>query len=397
MKKFLKVLAFIIVAVAIILGYNYYSNYSLFDFEDLYVPSYQEEIQKQTDETQASFEKIYYNQLDDDEKKVYDKIYYALNEYDEKVRIRQNIENERIFEIFRFVLAENPEIFWSRGSCSIDSTGNLIFDYICTQSEIEYYKQAIEENTKDIISRANSCSSDYEKALLIFEYIVDTTEYDEEAANDLENNPFDSVIIGSLVNSKAVCTGYAKAYQYLLAQCSLDAETIYGTAETQGISQEHAWTLQYLDGNYYYTDATWGDTFESRDSGSYTSHAYFCITESEISKTHTADDNAVYPECMATQDNYFIKEELYFESYNKSKLRSAIKETVDLGEDFIELKFSDDTVYTEVVNDLIESEGIYYLLLELDPFETNIQNDSLSYSTDEEQNILTLFLTEAVN
>lgn len=392
MKKFFKFLYFLIFAVVLVFVYNYFSGYSLFDFDYINTPSYQEEVAEASNGTQ--FEKLYYSQLDDDKRKIYDRIYFAIKDRKESVRIYQKIDNQDLFDIVSFVLAENPELFWSNGACTIDSSGKLTFDYIYTADEIEYYKAQIEQCTSSIIAEASAISDEYERALFLFNFVAENTSYDDKAAENLSDNPEASTIAGALVNKKAVCGGYSRAYQYLLSKCSLNAETVYGTANTPEGNQNHAWTLQFLNGNYYYTDATWGDSYESTDTQGYTSHIYFCMTEKDMSKTHTLDSNISYPQCTATADNYFVKEGLYFSDFSKSKLKKAISAQIENGNNFIEIKFENNTDYNSAVDNLITDGSICYMLLEIDPFQKKVDAANLSYSTDDTRNVLTLILNK---
>ncbi|MGN1328752.1 MAG: transglutaminase domain-containing protein [Eubacterium sp.] len=391
MKKIFKILYFIILAVVLVFVYNYFSGYSLFSLEDINAPVYQEEIEEVSDGT--GFKKLYYSQLDKDKRKIYDKIYFAIKDYKETVRIYQKIDSQELFNIVGFVIAENPELFWSNGGCSVDSTGKLTFDYIYTPEEIEVCKAQIESNTKDIIAQANTISDEYERALLLFDFISENVTYDDNAAENLADNPKASTMAGALVDGKAVCGGYSRAYQYLLSECSLNAETVHGIANTPDGNQNHAWTLQYLDGNYYYTDATWGDSYEGDTTDDYTSHIYFCMTEKDMSKTHTLDSDISYPSCTAKADNYFVKEGLYFADFSKASLKKAIRTQIENGNNFIELKFENKSDYDNAVNDLITNKNICYLLFEIDPFQRKVKSDTLSYSTDDTQKVLTLILT----
>lgn len=392
-KKLFKFLGFVILSAALVLVYNYFSDYSLFSFEDFNAPVYQEEIPENSDGTQ--FEKLYYSQLDGEKKKIYDKIYFAIKDCKETVRIYQMIDSQELFDIVGFVLAENPELFWSNGACTFDSRGKLTFDYIYTPEEIEICKAQVEENTKDIIAEAKAISDEYERALFLFDFVAENTTYDDDAAKNLDDNPKASTIAGALIDKKAVCGGYSRAYQYLLSQCSLNTETVYGTAKTPDGTQEHAWNLQYLDGNYYYTDVTWGDSYEGKTEEGYTSHIYFCMTEKDMSKTHTLDSNISYPQCTANADNYFVKEGLYFSDFSKSDMKKAIGAQIDNGNNFIEIKFENKEDYDGAVKNLITDGNICYMLLEIDPFQKKVKADTLSYSTDDTQKVLTLILSKS--
>lgn len=395
MKKFLKVLYFAVIILIALFLYNYLTGNSLFDFnlDFIGVPSYQEEVITAYDtenENTVAFEKLYYSQLDEDEKKIYDKVYFAIKDHKDSVKIYQKVDSSDLFNIVGFVLAENPELFWTNGACSVDSRGRLTFEYIYTAEEAEALQKQIDESTRDIIAKANAVSGEYEKALMLFDYITQTTAYNDNAVENLSAYPYVSNISGPFLYHSAVCSGYSKAYQYLLSKCGLNAETVYGTATTSDGNVDHAWTLQYLEGNYYYTDVTWSDSFENTDLSENVSHVYFCLTGDEMLKTHTLENKVTYPECTAKKANYFVKEGLYFTSYNKSEIHKSIKSQFEKENYFIQLKFENAEDYRKATESLIKNGGIYPILLELDPFAKHIRNDTLLYSEGDDENVLTL-------
>ena len=64
--------------------------------------------------------------------------------------------------------------------------------------------------------------TDYQKILYVYEYIVNTVDYDLEAA-DNQN------IYSVFVNRRSVCAGYSKATQYLLERLGVFCTYVTGT------------------------------------------------------------------------------------------------------------------------------------------------------------------------
>ena len=93
---------------------------------------------------------------------------------------------------------------------------------------------------------------------------------------------------GALVNGKAVCAGYARAYQLLLNRIGVDCITIQGKGEPKkdtilfGVTgPTHAWNAVKNGTTWLMTDVTWDDT------GSDTMK-YFNLPIEEMYKSHTA-------------------------------------------------------------------------------------------------------------
>ena len=145
-------------------------------------------------------------------------------------------------------------------------------------------QEQLDRKIAQIISQipANA-DTDAEKALYLHDYIVTNVSY--ELVGDHQT------AYGALLDGKAVCAGYADAYQRLLAAVGIRAYTIVGTADNgDGEPFPHAWTLLYLDGKCLYTDVTWDDPFvdgEQRDDN--ISYTYFQLSLEDISRDHFPD------------------------------------------------------------------------------------------------------------
>ncbi len=94
-------------------------------------------------------------------------------------------------------------------------------------------------------------------------YICNHTYYDDEAASfstDLRSQPLDIrksyMLLGPMFEGKAVCTGYAETFQFLLNY--LNIACLYDRGKADEI---HAWNLVQAgeDKEWYLVDVTWND------------------------------------------------------------------------------------------------------------------------------------------
>lgn len=152
---------------------------------------------------------------------------------------------------------------------------------------LPYYNSGInEEKEKQIRNQINTATEealalipedegleDYEKALIIHDWLVTYCEYDYE--NYLTDTiPEESHSYGALVNRKAVCDGYAKAYKYILERLGIPSVIVSSD------SMNHAWNMVRVDGKYYHVDATWDDPV--RDSIGQVMHSNFLRSDAGI-------------------------------------------------------------------------------------------------------------------
>ena len=109
------------------------------------------------------------------------------------------------------------------------------------------------------------------------QYDVDTAE--SSAGVDGADAPFTAY--GALVDGKAVCAGYARAFVLLCQAAGLDAVYVVGS------EMNHGWNAVRLDGQTYYIDCTFDDPVP--DQGAYVSSDFFLLTAEQLQSTHTWD------------------------------------------------------------------------------------------------------------
>lgn len=298
---------------------------------------------KTTSVTPAASKGMYaYECLDDREKLIYNNMEYAMSNHLEKIEV-ETVPDESMKKVFYFVLKDHPEIFWctsfNRNSIKTGTSVRTEFEPIYTMSKTERYnyKEKIDATADAWLAGVPANATDYGKARIIYDTLVKEVEYD----TDSEEN---QNIISVFVNKKSVCQGYAKAFQYMLAKLGVESTLVKGVAENEG----HVWNLVKLDGEFYYFDVTWGDpAFASaKTPADFINYAYFGVTTKEILKTHVIEDELTLPECVATKNNYYVHEGLFFSEKNANVVGDAIYNADQKGEPFVSLKFDSDDTYS---------------------------------------------------
>ena len=221
--------------------------------------------------------------------------------------------------IFPMFYSDYPEYFWlGNGGYSFSYDGGNIIQsftpgYASGISNLASAKTAY--NSKVASLTQGLSGSDYDKAKTLHDRLIDTTAY-VSGAND--QNAY-----GALVEGKAVCNGYSRAYQHLLQKAGIPAWYVQGTSvnPSTGNSESHAWNLVKLDGQLYYTDVTWDD------QDPYTFYTYFNITTEQLLEDHTIGDlyAPLVPQAPANAANYYVKENLIFTGFDQPRLVNLLK------------------------------------------------------------------------
>ena len=334
-----------------------------------------------------------YESLDAQEQIWYEEIEQALGEMTDTVKlstepIGQGLDEQDIDRIFQCVLIDHPEIFYTTGytytkysrgdrTVGIDFAGT----YSLPREEAVNKAEEIRERASEWLSDIPSDASEYDKVKAVYEKIIFSTDYDLNAS---DNQNIVSVFLGN----SSVCQGYAKATQYLLNHLGVMCTLVQGTVDT---GEAHAWNLVRVDGDYYYVDTTWGDASYRMEDGSgqeelpEINYDYLCVTTQELLRTHCIESVVAMPECTATQANYYVREGVYFTSYDAEQMQSIFDRAWESGRTEITLKCADEECYREICRVLIDEQEIFSYMPE--------NSSTIAYAQNGKQLSLTFWVT----
>lgn len=322
--------------------------------------------------------RFYRDTLSGNERAIYDQLTKAVYNYESEIKPMAGvIKVDDFSKLVTMFVYDNPEVFWwqdMKGVMNYDSDGNMTsyrIEYTLSAERVKKRKMKIEKAIAPFVGGITVSMSDYDVALKAFENIVDLIDYDtlalnEEHAGRISSDAPDDIrsIYGVFVDKKAVCAGYAKAYQFLLNRMGIECTYVAGKCHEGGL---HAWNLIKLEGDYYYVDVTWGDgsnTDKSRDSGGEIRYNYFCITTDELLRTRDIRNATTYPICTAVKCNYHYRNGLYFKTFDADKFRKILTDAVKQGKKRIAMKFETKALYDFVRDRMVTCGGARDIVVE---------------------------------
>lgn len=304
-----------------------------------------------------------YNTLTDKEKSYYGQLYTAVMDTKDTESIatytedgtqekqmmgvqvylpRATLTQEQMTRLFEAFYRDNPQFFFLAREYRMGGHNNLkdepsydtiLLQYTMNSAKRKTSVQAFTAKADQLLSDLTQTEDDYLTELYLHDKIAELCLYDEQAAaEDTEGTSNAYTAYGALVEGKAVCEGYAKAFQYLLHRVDIPATVVVGKSLSN--TEAHMWNLVTINGENYFVDPTWND-IQNR-----VQHTYFNLTTEMLAPTHTIDKGqaAVLP-CTATKDNYFYRNRTYIDTYSRDTIAKRFAARINAGDTIVELKF----------------------------------------------------------
>lgn len=235
----------------------------------------------------------------------YDITYRAFSSFQKSaIYYGVNLNTDDLYHEFLEMLGDHPELFWLTGG----GNHTLRTDNVFQIYELTPYTLNTDDNLENMEKQLlqmvdliiNNCkgSTEYEKAKWVHDYLVMNVEYDEGVlykvitkSNERYSWDIAHTSYGAIINKRAACDGYAKAYKLLMDRLGIECGVVTGTATNTLGTDSHAWNYVKLDNQYFYVDVTWDDPINSTYDQSVDSvrHDYFCKTEKEMMADHKLD------------------------------------------------------------------------------------------------------------
>ncbi len=208
-----------------------------------------------------------------------------------------------------------PQHFWWSGKYQYNyspTTGQLYTltpSYSVTGDALIAARRAFDAQVEAYLELLKAGMSDYEKELKLHDAIIQNCTYDMQAPNAYS-------AYGALVEGRAVCEGYAEAFQYLLHRAGINCLLITGWSN----GQAHAWNAVQLGTDWYYTDVTWDDPAPQSGQTEKVYHGYFNLTLGLMNQDHIPEENILLPSADKLEQNYHHRQGTLVKDFDEKQV-----------------------------------------------------------------------------
>lgn len=250
--------------------------------------------------------------------------------------------------VYAFDLYEPLYSYISLKDCVIHSKNGYVqyvdMAYYYDKSSHQKMTEAVRSAADKIIAKITPDMTEYDVVKLLHDEIVRNCVYDETAQNR-------NFAYGALVDGRATCTGYARAFNYLCNRVGIENTCAFGMAGGEG----HMWNMVKLDGEWYEVDTTWDDSSSEGFEG-FIYYDYFLVTTASMSDRELFEYNIAKPLATGTKYNYYTMTSTYAEDEAtlEAAMYNCLKIAAENNEKYAQFKYKDSSVLS-MIEDFAQS------------------------------------------
>lgn len=276
----------------------------------------------------------YYRQLAQLEKDVYKQMLYSIENGISEITLCKGLDLKGVDNAYKALEYDNPQLFWLTGNYTYGD-GVISVEFNSLAEDLEGNKTKFNAKVDELMESLYFPykAKDYIKERLVHDKLVSIVSYSEET--DFNYNAY-----GALIDGKASCGGYSKAFQLLMQKSEVPCYYSVGRIYQGGTTTDHAWNVVRLGDNHYNVDITLNDT--ALDKFGAVSYEFYNLSDSELKDTHVKNSTSLGLPAVTGEE--FGYAELYGESCGLASIETLGIKDADIIDNFEE--FTDYMVNT---------------------------------------------------
>ena len=224
-----------------------------------------------------------------------------------QMTVPKGTTQDDVYQCIRSIMRENPDIFWFSHQWNYTENDQTIrFHYTISKERSITAKKQIEDVIHNDFHISNVFQlSTPEQIMYVYKWIALYCKYNIYSA-------YNQTIYSVFVCRNSVCTGYAKAAQYLFKMLGIESRLVFGTMHHAEKGSRHCWLLVKVNHQWYHTDPTFAVPEISdllRKTGvepilgaEGLVYNYFCCDTDSIKRSRIIEDESELPVCTSKID-----------------------------------------------------------------------------------------------
>ena len=245
----------------------------------------------------------------------------AIRNHEREVALLTRITDYDLYMSVRNVMRNNPDIFWFSHQWEYKKEEHKVFfRYTIDQERCEKIARQIDDVVK------NDFKLDYVRTLSCREQMMYVYKWIALYCNYTILSAHNQTIYSVFVLRHSVCTGIAKAAQYLLNLLGIESRLVFGKMNNSEKDSRHCWLIVNIEGLWFHLDPTFAlpETehllrqcgVKPQQGDDYLFYNFFCVDTATIKLSRTIEEEEFLPECNERVDYAILQNITVYPSHN---------------------------------------------------------------------------------
>ena len=236
----------------------------------------------------------------------------SIRSHNSELQLFPRIKENDVYHAIRQVMRDNPDIFWFSHQWRYSrDDAKAHFRYTID----EKHSQKIRAQIDDVVQ--NDFKLDYVHSLSVKEQVMYVYKWIALYCNYTIHSAHNQTIYSVFVHRHSVCTGIAKAAQYLLKLLGIESRLVFGKMNNSAEDSRHCWLVVNIEGQWYHLDPTFAlpeTEYLLRQCGveplrgdGFLFYNFFCVDTSTIKQSRTIEEEELLPVCIENVEHTILQ------------------------------------------------------------------------------------------
>lgn len=231
----------------------------------------------------------------------------AIRSFATFVEVPEASTEDEVYMAIRQVMRDNPNIFWFSHQWRYSrDDAKAHFRYTID----EKHSQKIRAQIDDVVQ--NDFKLDHVRSLSVKEQVMYVYKWIALYCNYTIHSAHNQTIYSVFVHRHSVCTGIAKAAQYLLKLLNIESRLVFGKMNNSAEDSRHCWLIVNIEGQWYHLDPTFAipETehllhqcgVQPAKGDNLLFYNFFCVDTDTIMQSRGIEEPELLPVCSENMD-----------------------------------------------------------------------------------------------
>ena len=233
---------------------------------------------------------------------LYSIIEHAIRSFEKSIDVPKTSTENDVNMAIRQVMRDHPDIFWFSHQWRYSEVEAVVhFCYTIDEIRSEKIRTQIDAVVQ------NDFKLSYASTLPVMEQVMYVYKWIALYCNYTIHSAHNQTIYSVFVHRHSVCTGIAKAAQYLFKLLDIESRLVFGKMNNSAKDSRHCWLTINIEGQWYHFDPTFAlpetehllhqCAISPTKGDDLLFYNFFCVDTATIKQSRTIEEEELLPIC----------------------------------------------------------------------------------------------------